>query len=92
MIYSTTQSQHTSDVKQIFDTLRQHKFYVKLSKCEFGKSQTEFLGHIVGDGGIRELPTKVQAILDWPILTDVSSVRSCIPVNTIYLSCSLVRN
>ena len=59
MIYSTTQSQHTSDVKQVFDTLRQHKFYVKLSKCQFGKSQTEFLGHIVGDGGIRVLPTKV---------------------------------
>ncbi len=76
MIYSTTQSQHTNDVKQVFAILRKHKFYAKLSKCEFGKSQTEFLGHIVGNGGIRMLPTKVQAILDWPILTDVTSVRS----------------
>ena len=38
MMYCTNQSQHTSDVKQVFDTLREHKFCVK-----FGKSQTEFV-------------------------------------------------
>ena len=30
----------------------------------------------MGEGGIKMLPTKVQAILDWPPLTDVSATRS----------------
>jgi hypothetical protein len=35
LIYSETEDQHHTDVCRVFDLLRQHKLYVKLSKCEF---------------------------------------------------------
>ena len=45
LIYSETEEQHHLYVCRVFDLLRQHKLYVKLSKCEFFKHEVEFLGH-----------------------------------------------
>ena len=39
---------------------------VTLSKCEFGKTQVEFLGHVVGGGNISMAPDKVRVVQDWP--------------------------
>jgi len=30
-------------VKQAFEILRQHQFYIKFSKCAFGKQELEYL-------------------------------------------------
>lgn len=76
LIYSETQEQHLRDVRKIFDELRQAKLYVKLSKCEFGLTETEFLGHIVGHGGIRMSPSKVAVIHQWPKPESITDVRS----------------
>ena len=66
LIYSGTQEQHIKDVCHVFDILKQHELYVKLSKCEFGKTQVEFLGHVVGGGNISMAPDKVRVVQDWP--------------------------
>ena len=76
LIYSETEDQHRTDVCRVFDLLRHHKLYVKLSKCEFFRQHVEFLGHIVGNGQIKMCPGKVDAILQWPIPTSVTDVRS----------------
>ena len=76
LIYSETEEQHHLDVCRVFDLLRQHKLYVKLSKCEFFKHEVEFLGHIVGNGQIKMCPSKVDAILQWPTPTTVTDIRS----------------
>ncbi len=76
LIYSETQEQHLQHVRDIFNTLRQAQLYVKLSKYEFGLTETEFLGHIVGNGGIRMSPSKVDTIHKWPIPQSVTDVRS----------------
>ena len=39
-------------------------FYVKLSKCEFGKTSLNYLGHIVGGGELKIDPSKVAAIVN----------------------------
>jgi len=37
---------------------------VKLSKCEFWLKEVNFLGHIIGQGGIVVDPSKVEAVLN----------------------------
>lgn len=44
---------------------------MKKSKCTFGQSQVEYLGHIVSRNGVTVDPAKIQAILDWPITKNV---------------------
>jgi len=38
---------------------------VKPSKCEFHQSETEYLGCIIGQEGVKTDPVKTQAIWDW---------------------------
>ena len=44
------------------------KFFLKQSKCAFGASKVEYLGHIVGKVGVMVDYKKIEAIQDWPFL------------------------
>ena len=49
MIFSKTWEEHLKHAKQTLDVLKRENLYVKLSKCEFGKTSLNYLGHIVGE-------------------------------------------
>jgi len=38
LVFSETWDEHVRHVKQVLDTLQREKLYVKMSKCEFGKT------------------------------------------------------
>jgi hypothetical protein len=46
------------------DTLQRENLYVKLSKCEFGKTPLVYLGHNVGGGQLKIDPSKVDIIVN----------------------------
>jgi len=48
LIYSKTWSSHLSHVNQILHLLSKPQIFLKQSKCAFGASKVEYLGHIVG--------------------------------------------
>jgi hypothetical protein len=43
LIYSSNGTMYLEYVKQAFEILRQHQFYIKFSKCAFGKQELEYL-------------------------------------------------
>jgi hypothetical protein len=53
-------------VVQVLHLLSQHQLFLKQSKCSFGASEVEYLGHLVGKDGIRVDPKKIEAMQDWP--------------------------
>ena len=76
LIFSKTLEEHERHVKAVLDKLRASKLYAKESKCEFFKTEVEFLGHMVGRDGIRMMDDKVQAISEWPTPTKVGDIRA----------------
>jgi hypothetical protein len=50
----------------VLHLLSQHQLFLKQSKCDFGASEVEYLGHLVGKGGVRVDPKKIEAMKDWP--------------------------
>jgi hypothetical protein len=48
------------------DTLQRENLYVKFSKCEFGKTELVYLGHIVRGGQLKIDPSKIDVIVNWP--------------------------
>jgi transposase InsO family protein len=48
------------------ERLRAAGLHAKVSKCEFFKTEVEFLGHHVGREGVRMVDDKVEAIKRWP--------------------------
>ena len=63
-------------VNKVLDVLRKEKLFLKMSKCEFGKTSLVYLGHIVGGGELKIDPSKVEVILNWPKANTVTKVRS----------------
>jgi hypothetical protein len=64
LVFSGTWDEHVRHVKQVLDTLQRENLYVKLSKCEFGKTTLVYLGHIVGGGQLKIDPSKVDVIVN----------------------------
>jgi hypothetical protein len=52
LIYSKSIPEHMQHLRIVLSVLRDHKLYIKPSKCEFGRTSIPFLGFIVSRGGI----------------------------------------
>ena len=46
LIFSKTREEHVLHVKRVLDVLKKEKLFLKMSKCEFGKTSLVYLGHI----------------------------------------------
>jgi hypothetical protein len=66
LIYRKTWIDHLTHVDQVLRLLSQHQLFLKQSKCDFGASKVEYLGHLVVKDGIRVDPKKIEAMQDWP--------------------------
>jgi RNase H-like domain found in reverse transcriptase/Reverse transcriptase (RNA-dependent DNA polymerase)/Integrase zinc binding domain/Chromo (CHRromatin Organisation MOdifier) domain len=76
LIYSDNPEQHMRHLELVLQRLRQHKLYAQLAKCDFGLSELKFLGHIIGEFGVKPDPAKVQVVQDWPEPTNAAELRS----------------
>jgi hypothetical protein len=59
LIFSLRWEDHINHVKTVFELLKKEKLYVKISKCEFGKTCLVYLGYIVGNGQLKVDPKKL---------------------------------
>ena len=50
--------------------------YAKLSKCQFWLDGMAFLGHVISVEGVSMDPQKIEAVVNWKPLKNVSEVRS----------------
>ena len=50
--------------------------YANLKKCSFFIDNIIFLGYVVTKDGIEMDPSKIEAILNWPILNSIFDIRS----------------
>jgi hypothetical protein len=74
--FSGTWDEHVRHVKNVLDTLQRENLYVKMSKCEFGKTKLVYLGHIMGWGQLKIDPSKIEVIVKWPELKSVTEIWS----------------
>ena len=62
---------------QNIDRLSDAKLTVNLAKSEFCHANLTFLGHIVGQGQVKPVEAKVEAISDFPVPTSVMKRPRC---------------
>ena len=68
VIYSETLEEHIRHVYDVLTRLQTARLYLKPEKCQFHHAEIEFLGFIIGHGGMCMDPAKVEAITLWPAL------------------------
>ncbi|KAJ0809969.1 putative nucleotidyltransferase, Ribonuclease H [Helianthus annuus] len=76
LVYSRSESEHASHLRQVLETLRKERLYAKFSKCAFWLREVQFLGHVINEKGILVDPSKVEAVMKWVPPKNVGEVRS----------------
>ena len=74
VLYSASWEEHVKLLREFFRRLRDAHLTVNLSKSEFCRARVVFLGHIVGQGEVAPVASKVDAILNFPIPRDKREV------------------
>ena len=84
LIYSRTKEEHVRHIRAVLDRLKADKMYGRLFKCDFFRTEVEYLGFDVGADGVKPCISKVRAILDWPTPESVSDIRSFLGLASFY--------
>ena len=84
LIYSNTMREHGQHLELVFKILTEAQFYLKRSKCLFGQSTIEYLGHIISERGVAPDLSKVQAMRDWPTPSSVRELRAFLGLTGFY--------
>jgi len=84
LIFSKNKAEHVWHLQQVLEVLRENKFNIKLSKCEFEKPEVKFLGHIVGADGVKVDPAKTAVVTNWPVPNNLSALRSFVGLATYF--------
>ena len=62
LVASKDAKTHKQHLHLLFQRLQEHGLVINVSKCQFGRSSHDFLGHHITCTGIMPLPDKVDAI------------------------------
>ena len=84
IIYSKTPEEHVQRLGQVFEKLAVAGLKLKPSKCEFFKTEINYLGHVVSREGIRTDDKKIEAIKNWPRPVTNTEVRSFLGFTNYY--------
>lgn len=84
LIYSATLEEHAVLLRQVLEILHSNKFYIKRSKCFFAHHSMEYLGHVISDKGVATDPSKVDAVVKWPVPTSVKHLRGFLRLTGYY--------
>ncbi|KAJ3689395.1 hypothetical protein LUZ61_018559 [Rhynchospora tenuis] len=84
LIYSKTMSDHVVHVEKALQVLADNRLFAKLSKCEFGVSHIEYLGHIISEEGVATDPHKIDSMINWPVPTTVKELRGFLGLTGYY--------
>ena len=84
MVFSSTLEEHLEHLSIIFGKLRQHNLELKLKKCSFLQLETNYLGFVISEEGIKPDEKIIEAIKSLPVPTCVREVRSFIGMCSYY--------
>lgn len=78
--------QHMQRLEKLFASLSSAALTVNLAKCEFAKATVKYLGKIVGQGQVKPVEAKVEAIVRFPVPSDRRELQRFLGVVGYYRS------
>jgi hypothetical protein len=84
IVFSKSVEDHKQHIKHIFELLKQYNLVVLEKKCEWGKRNLLFLGHVVNGSGINVDNKKIKKITSWPAPCNITEVRGFLNLSMYY--------
>ena len=76
LIYSDDEESHMEHVRKVLQRLQDNHLHAKPEKCDFHVDTVEYLGMFISPRGITMDPSKVEAILSWPVPKTIRELQS----------------
>ena len=84
LIWSSDLEEHRKVVHEVLRRLEEYDLYLRPEKCEFEKTEIEYLGLVIRPGEVCMDPTKVEAVTSWPTPRNLKEVRGFIGFANFY--------
>ena len=76
LVFGKTCEEMTETLKKVLERLKESKFLLKISKCEFGMREIDILGFTVNEKGIKPNKNNTKAIINMKEPTNSSEVAT----------------
>ena len=84
LIASSSPKEHQQHIQEIFQRLEYFGLKINAQKCIFGVPSVEFFGHQIDKTGITPLPSKIEAIKNFPVPTSLKQLRRFVGIANYY--------
>jgi len=84
IIFGETLQEHHTRLREVFQKLRHFNLKNEPGKCEFLKTELNYLGYVVTSEGVKPDPEKVKAIKNFPIPKNKTDVKSFLGLTGYY--------
>jgi hypothetical protein len=74
LVYSKSWEDHLSHLYTVLTIFSTNSLFVKESKCRFGVTSVDYLGHVISEQGVFVNPSIIVAVLEWPTPTTIKGV------------------
>ena len=75
IVTTDTKEGHDEIVEEVLKRLEENDLFVKPEKCQWKVREVEFLGVVIGPGGVRMQKEKVDGVLNWPAPRSAKDVQ-----------------
>ena len=84
LVFSKNGVEHASHLRRVLEALKKNGLSLKLSKCEFGRTQLEYLGHVVGKGQVAVPEQRATAMANFIRPVSKKQLRSFLGMMSYY--------
>ena len=84
LVFSHSPDEHYNHLRTLFQRLEKFGLIVNVAKCQFGRTEIEFLGHRVTSDNISPLPEKVAAVRDFTEPKTIKDLQTFIGMVNFY--------
>ncbi|GLB36986.1 putative retrotransposable element tf2 155 kda protein type 1-like [Lyophyllum shimeji] len=84
LIYTKTLEEHRRITRIVLDRLREHRLFLNPEKCEFERTEIEYLGLIISHGTASMDPVKVAGVAEWPVPKNKKEAQSFLGFTNFY--------
>lgn len=84
LIFSTSLEEHITNLRKIFNKIRSAGLKIQIDKCSFLCKETEYLGHVLTEKGIKPNPNKIAAIQTLKLPTTAKQIKSFLGITGYY--------
>jgi len=84
LIFTETLEEHQRVTRRVIELLQKNNLFLKPEKCEFEKTEVEYLGVIISQNSVKMDPVKVAGVMEWPTPSNRKEVQSFLGFTNFY--------